>query len=101
MPYIPKYLKVLLTLPTPPTTAVGFRRRFDADTKMLGRLEETHRLVFLKIVRSWTFMQAEALGKVRFRQLCRELSITALNLRWHRLVAENAGNLLSVVKSLP
>jgi C4-dicarboxylate-specific signal transduction histidine kinase len=101
MHYIPKYPKVLLTLPTPPTTAVGFRRRFEADTKMLGRLEETHRLVFLKIVRSWTFMQAETLGEAKFRQLRRELSMRASKLSWHKLIAENAGKLLSVVKSLP
>jgi hypothetical protein len=101
MPYIAKYPKVLLTLPTPPTTAVGFRRRFEADTKMLGRLEETPRLVFLKIVRSWTFMQAEALGEVRFCQLRRELSMRASKLSWHKLIAGNAGKLLSVVNSLP
>ena len=46
-------------------------------------------------------MHAEAVDRVKFRQLCRELSIRAPTLGWHRLVAENAGKLLSVVKSLP
>jgi hypothetical protein len=101
MSYVPKYLKIVMTLPTPPKTFAGFGRRFVADTKAIGRLDETDRIVFLKIVRSWTLMHAEAVDRVKFRQLCRELSIRSPTLSWHRLVAENAGKLLSILESLP
>jgi len=69
---------------------------------MLNRLEETNRLAFQKIIRSWTLLQAEEqFGEVRFHQLCRELSITSEQLSWHRQIAENAGKLLHCVNWIP
>jgi hypothetical protein len=102
MPYVRKYLKSMLRLPTAPKTLLGFRRRYVADTKMLDRLEETNRLAFLKIIRSWTLMQAdEQFGEVRFQQLCRELSISSEQLGWHKRIAENAGKLLRCANWIP
>ena len=75
MPYVRKHEFVSFEFPAPPKTLVGFQKRFKGDTTMLGKLQETHRVVLLKLRRSCTLMQAEAFGEVRFRRLCRALLI--------------------------
>ena len=101
MPYVRKHQFVAYDFPAPPKTLVGFQRRFNADTAMLGKLEETHRKVLLKLRTSCTLMEAERFGELRFLRLCRALRIPKSKLRWHRLIAENAGKLLYVVRSIP
>jgi hypothetical protein len=103
MVYIKRHPKVGEALTTPPKTVAGFARRYRAETRELSRLKDTKPRAVLKIVRSWTFMQAEALGDARFRQLCRELgfSMRSPTLSWHRLLARNAGNLLHIADWLP
>jgi hypothetical protein len=69
----------------------------------LGRLKDTKPRAVLKIVRSWTFMQAQRLGEVRFEELCRELSFSKRSprLSWHKALAKNAGKLLRYADWIP
>lgn len=101
MPYVRKHEFVVYKFPAPPKTLVGFKRRFNADTAMLGKLEETHRKVLLKLRTSCTLMEAERFGELRFWRLCRALRISKSKLRWHRLIAKNSLKLLYVVRSIP
>jgi hypothetical protein len=103
MAYIARHPKHGQTLTTLPKTVAGYLRRYQAETKELGRLQHTKPRVVLKVIRSWTLIQAEALGAARFRQLCRELglSMRSPTLSWHRLLARNAGKLLSYADWLP
>jgi len=82
-----------------PTTVAGFERRYRAETKeidRLGKINDVKHGAVVKIVRSFTFIKAERLGSVRFYELCRKLEIRKGSplLKWHRLIARNAGSLL-------
>jgi hypothetical protein len=104
MTYVPTHPKPFKSLTTFPTTVAGFNRRICALTKEIDHHSDGKRRAVLKVVRSITFIQAEeALGEVRFRQLCREigLSMRSPKLTWHRLIAEHAGYLLRIADVLP
>ena len=99
--YVPKFGQIRTVLPK---TTAGYVRRYRAETKEIGRLRGTMARVVLKVVRSWTFMQAEVqLGDVRFRQLCREVGLVPRSptLSWHRLIARHVDKLLGCAYWLP
>jgi hypothetical protein len=100
MNYVPTHPNPFVTLTVLPKTVRGYVRRYRAETQELNALTPSKRRTVLKIVRSYTFIHAEeALGEVRFRQLCRELgfSMRSPKLAWHKLIAGSAGNLLHIV----
>jgi hypothetical protein len=101
MAYIKRHPILFPLPPTVPTTVAGFTRRYRAETKELTRREGTKARAVLKIARSWTLMQAEQLGEVRFDELRRNLSISNTQLKWHRALAENALKLQRCIDSIP
>jgi hypothetical protein len=102
MAYVPTHPKPFMSLRLP-TTVEGSARRYWAETQELGRNKDRKRRAVLKIVRSYTFVQAQRFGEVRFDELCRELNISRRSprLSWHKALAKNAGKLLSYVDWIP
>jgi hypothetical protein len=101
--YVRTHQTLYMALPPLPKTVEGHVRRYKALSSELDRVPNPKRQATLKIVRSWTLIQAEQLGAARFRQLCRQLGFTMRSpqLGWHRLLAQNAVKLLKIVEWLP
>jgi hypothetical protein len=88
--------------PPVPKNVPAFARRFRADTLRLSRLTHRRERVELKLQRSWTLIQAEQLGPIRFDELCRSVNLRGSpELSRHRLLAKGALNLRYVAGYLP